>query len=489
MEKKESIWKRGIKALIPRSEHVAKDTPFEGITKEANKKQLWGQEFDIVEQGLSEEQVIKFVNSLLSKFKTLSEKKRNMTTLDTLSEITAIEVERYAGEIKAKAKREAEAETAMVIAHANQKARGVMLEARKKAQDITQKEVEEIIQTAYRKAAIIETEAKQQSQLFLIRSRNSIQEQLRDEAKTVYNQLQAGLDEILNKGHDIEVEWKNKTINLWKSEIFDLDWRNVVPSALAENITATPTFVTVSNPAEEQAVIEEESIITPQAAIDEEMDISEIQKESAEEVEIPPLATVSDSLETNIPEVEEQAADEIIPPEEELLKPSATAEEIKTDIIETIMAETEEIKEEPEKAELVVVEAEKEEQRKNRKQKSKAEEQAIQKIIQTAYEGEVELILVPPVGLPSLSEIHHRLEEIPEAKILQTIGSWDKSTTIKVLLERPLTLADILTQIPGIEIISELTEESGLSKKARRSLGSRGKKGKLINRIALRTSA
>ena len=100
------------------------------------------------------------------------------------------------------------------------------------------------------------------------------------------------------------------------------------------------------------------------------------------------------------------------------------------------------------------------------------------------YEGEIELTIVPPVGLALLSEIHNELDKISEAKVLQTVGSWDKSTSIKVLLEKPMPLAQILTRIPGVEMDQEMTEKGDYKSSSIKNMGKQG----IEKYIALRTS-
>ena len=143
--------------------------------------------------------------------------------------------------------------------------------------------------------------------------------------------------------------------------------------------------------------------------------------------------------------------------------------------------------------EEILKEAEKEKKAKKKsrddgKEKSKAKKEKKSAVVADTsgmYEGEVELTIVPPVGLALLSEIHNELDKIPEAKVLQTVGSWDKSTSIKVLLEKPMPLAQILTRIPGVEMDQEMTEK-GKFKSSTSNLSGKEKKDRYI---ALRTSS
>ena len=125
-----------------------------------------------------------------------------------------------------------------------------------------------------------------------------------------------------------------------------------------------------------------------------------------------------------------------------------------------------------------------EEEKKEEKEPKSKKEKKSDADVSGMYEGEVELTIVPPVGLALLSEIHNELDKITEAKVLQTVGSWDKSTSIKVLLEKPMQLAKILTRIPGVEMDQKMTEKGNFKSSATK----RGKERRETY-IALRTSS
>ncbi len=70
------------------------------------------------------------------------------------------------------------------------------------------------------------------------------------------------------------------------------------------------------------------------------------------------------------------------------------------------------------------------------------------------YSGEVELALAPPLDAAVMSRLHGLLLSNPELKILRTVGSWARGTTITVFLDRPLPLVGVLTEIPEIRLAS-----------------------------------
>jgi len=82
---------------------------------------------------------------------------------------------------------------------------------------------------------------------------------------------------------------------------------------------------------------------------------------------------------------------------------------------------------------------------------------------QALYAGEVELIIASSVELKLVSRLYNYLQTVPELRILYTRGSWDQGTTITVVLEKPMSLINIISEAPGIEVTPELLEKGGLA--------------------------
>ena len=76
---------------------------------------------------------------------------------------------------------------------------------------------------------------------------------------------------------------------------------------------------------------------------------------------------------------------------------------------------------------------------------------------QTLYTGEVELVIAKPVDPKMMSKLYNYLQTAPELKVVHTSGSWDRGTTIRVVLDKPLTLISMISsQIPEVEATPEL---------------------------------
>ena len=427
--------------------------------KSGDKKVLWGKEFEVVKNGLSEEQVVGFVSELMDKYRALSEQKDHFVTMGTISERAAIEADKAASDIKARAQKEAEAEAERMIAEATQKARETVVAAIKKAQDAAKKETEDIIQVANQRAAIIETEAKQKTQLYLIKRRREIQDQLREEVKKTYNQLLSALQDLMGRGQEVETEWKNKTIELWGSKVFSLDWHDVSPaSAVAEMDQAVPQAQDEVVPQVADGLLVDAASVSESA----ETDTAELAATAmAEDAELPALDVASEAISNN-------GGDAAV---EETLGISIDEGSLVEKVMEEVAGKT--------------LNVETKAQKKKKEEPKSEKDETPKADVSGMYEGEIELTIVPPVGLALLSEIHNELDKIAEAKVLQTVGSWDKSTSITVLLEKPMQLAKILTQIPGVEMDQEMTKKGNFKSSVTKLGGKEGRE----NYIALRTSS
>ena len=102
---------------------------------------------------------------------------------------------------------------------------------------------------------------------------------------------------------------------------------------------------------------------------------------------------------------------------------------------------------------------------------------------QTLYAGEVELAIAIPVELKMVSRLYNHLQTIPELKILQTRGSWERGTTITVVLDKPIPLISLISKIPGVEVTPELPQKDSSVKGTPSSLLRAGGKG--VKRIKL----
>ncbi|MFC2017384.1 hypothetical protein ACFLUD_03110, partial [Chloroflexota bacterium] len=76
----------------------------------------------------------------------------------------------------------------------------------------------------------------------------------------------------------------------------------------------------------------------------------------------------------------------------------------------------------------------------------------------------IDLAIAMPVDLKMVSKLHNHLQTIPELRIVHTTGSWDEGTIITVALDKPIPLIRLISNMPDVEVTSELLEKEGLTR-------------------------
>ncbi len=418
------------------NQQIGKRKPEEKKQKTQKIRQLWGREFNIVKKGLDEKQIVRLVDDLIAQHK--ASQQASSASLRSLLKTAVTDAEQMAANIKMKAQAEAEAEAATIITQAKQETQ----EIKRKAEIAAQKEVEDTVSMANRKAEITEIEAKQKALLFLLRAKEEVEKEIREDYKQAYSRLASSLQDLVSEGQNIEVELKSKRAALWQSKTFELKEHE---AALLSSAGVTAPPVETSTPTETEVKADmatEEKLEQP----------IQLQEEAPEEKIEQPT------------QLQEEA------PEEKIEQPTQLQEEAA--VSEPVEAVTEELLEQN----LLEERAGREE----------TESALLGQDSQTLYTGEVELAIPTPVDPKMVSKLYNQLQAIPELRILYTRGSWDRGTTITVVLDKPASLISIISKIPGVEATPELPEKESLLKGTSSSLLGTKRKGAKRIKLALK---
>lgn len=188
------------------------------VTNVANNvKKLWGVEFSVVPEGLAEDQVVAFVDSLIAMSGNGQTEQDPQSSLFKFAQKLVVEAQAHASSIKEEAKREAEAEAARIHAEAEEQARqhgqrmveAAQTEASTKASEITAKarqeaqqitrlartEAEDIIQDAHQQAYDLRGQAKLEAELTVRRLAARAGDEIRAAVTNIYNDLLPSLHE------------------------------------------------------------------------------------------------------------------------------------------------------------------------------------------------------------------------------------------------------------------------------------------------------
>jgi vacuolar-type H+-ATPase subunit H len=185
-------------------------------------KEMGGQRFRIVKNGLDEAEVSSFISTLIHQNNTLANKVEHLSALTKLAESTVVEAENQAKSIKMQTSEEAKAQAANIIAAAEEQAKleadRIIAESKQRAEEVAQtrvalaeRQAEETIKNAEARAdnvrRVAEEEASrivagatenakkealliaQQSNQLLMRSRKMAEREIAEKFKKVCEEL------------------------------------------------------------------------------------------------------------------------------------------------------------------------------------------------------------------------------------------------------------------------------------------------------------
>ena len=363
---------------------------------------------------------------------------------------TAIDdAEQTAATIKNRARAEAEAEAGRIIAQAQMEAQQI----KDNAETAAQKQTDDIVATAQRKAEIIEVEAKQKALQFLIAASEEIEKEISGEYKRVYARLSASLQDLMNEAQRINTELAGRTASLWESKSFVLKEHR---TALLGSSPETPS------PVEATPVTIE---LNPEAVKKPEKKLARRQREGLETrarrfLKLGGKISWRKTREA-APLVEEAPKLEVTPKIEDIMREKLDISQFERDTpmpepTEAPLAENKATEEPPKKGPVSVTSEEKDKRVRPEPSRIILDNEAL-------YTGEVELVIAPPVELKLVSKLYNYLQTVAELRILYTRGSWDRGTTIMVVLDKPLPLIGVLAATPEVEVIPELLERDEMS--------------------------
>jgi vacuolar-type H+-ATPase subunit H len=126
--------------------------------------ELWGREFNIVKNGLSEAQVISFVNDLAKQHDILLQRQEHLVALTKLAERTVSEADKLADEQKQDARKQAKNEAGKLISEAEASAKNqserIISEAEAKAEQLIKEKETHAMNAAVEQAEAIKSTAE-----------------------------------------------------------------------------------------------------------------------------------------------------------------------------------------------------------------------------------------------------------------------------------------------------------------------------------------
>jgi cell division septum initiation protein DivIVA len=157
--------------------------------------------FKRAKNGLDEEQVVSFINELISQQDILLQHEEHLSSLTKLAEKTVTEADKLAEEIKAKATERAKDEANAIIAREEEQAQQIIEEKRA-----------EIMNIVTEKAAAIEAEAEREAELLLENQEKKIKHELGNFAHQLYSHLLSELESLKQQVVGLEEEFDHNEL-------------------------------------------------------------------------------------------------------------------------------------------------------------------------------------------------------------------------------------------------------------------------------------
>lgn len=245
---------------------------------------LGGREFKRVKNGLDEAQVASFINELIKERDKLAKSQEHIASLNRLAEMTVVEADKLAAQIKTEAVEQAKAESAAIIDKAKEQAR-----------QLSEKKIAEAVKLANEQAKAIKAKAEEEAALLLENEKNKIRAELRNLVNQQFGYMLEELESLKQQAAAIQADFGNK-----------LSEPRVESSAAAVKIAEKGDVAAAEIAGESAPIVAEESKKTPA----EHLEPSRVMDHPEKSSELSNLLEIEEEAKTGKPQWEV----EILPP-------------------------------------------------------------------------------------------------------------------------------------------------------------------------------
>lgn len=193
-------------------------SPSEPAPRSKGSRLLWGEHFDLIDGGLSEAQIIPFVEDLLGRYNRILEQKGTTGTVNSYLQKVMGEIDQVQSTMTSQIRRDAEEEASRIINESRETARGITIQARKEASDLASQEAAGILESVKKKAEIADGQIRLQTQLIQEKAQDQLRNYIQQEGAEAYRRLLATLKALQDEAKQLEEEWKRRSSKLWRAE-------------------------------------------------------------------------------------------------------------------------------------------------------------------------------------------------------------------------------------------------------------------------------
>jgi F0F1-type ATP synthase membrane subunit b/b' len=160
---------------------------------------LGGREFRRAKNGLDEAQLVPFVDELIKEREKLAKSQDHIASLNRLAEMTIVEADKLAGQIKTEATEQAKAESAAIIDKAKEQVR-----------QASERKIAEAVRTANEQASAIKAKAEEEAVLLLENQKNKIRGELRNLVNQQFGYMLEELESLKQQAAAVQADFGNK---------------------------------------------------------------------------------------------------------------------------------------------------------------------------------------------------------------------------------------------------------------------------------------
>jgi hypothetical protein len=161
--------------------------------------EVGGRELKRVKNGLDESQVASFVDEILKERDKLAKSQDHIASLNRLAELTIVEADKLAAQIKTEASEQAKAESAAIIDKAKEQAR-----------QASEKKIAEAVRAANEQAGAIKARAEEEAVLLLENQKIKIRGELRNLVNQQFGYMLEELESLKKQAAAVQADFGNK---------------------------------------------------------------------------------------------------------------------------------------------------------------------------------------------------------------------------------------------------------------------------------------
>jgi hypothetical protein len=356
---------------------------------------LEGREFKRVKNGLDEAQVASFIDELIKERDELAQSQDHIASLNRLAEMTVVEADRLANQVKTEATEQAKAEGTAIIDKAREQARQMM-----------EKKIAEAVEIANEKANAIKTKVEDEAALLLEDERNKIRGELRNLVNQQFGYMLEELEGLKQRAEAVQADLSNKLSAPGEDN-------SNAAAKIAEGSDTIVAEVAEEIDAAAAKIAEERDTVVAEEKDDAAAEITEEKEDLVAEEKDTAAAKIAEESDTLVAE-EGEAPDECPEP-----SPAIDHNEKSLDLSKLLEIE--------DQTEL------------------------------TNPQWEVEIL--PPFDIAKIMEVVSFLDQLPEVANTEMIVPQIDMPSILVFLRGSMNFIDVLQTVPAVSHVEEVTTD------------------------------